>query len=207
MIRRRQFIAGLGSAAAWPLAARAQQPARMRRIGMLNAYDENNQFFRSLAAHTFQVLSQMGWESGRNVQIIERWTGGDINRAGALAKELVALLPDVILAAGTPAAAALQRESSTIPVVFVVVTDPDSRGRSCRERAATGGQYHRVQQYRGDVRRQIALAPQDDCPSHHAGGSHVQPRHRARPRLVSPGLVRGRRPSAGDRADHGAGAQ
>jgi ABC-type uncharacterized transport system substrate-binding protein len=128
-MRRREFIAGIGSsAAALPLVGHAQQPDRMRRIGMLNAYDENNQFFRSLAAHTFQVLSQMGWESGRNVQIIERWAGGDINRAERLAKELVALLPDVILAAGTPAAAALQRESRTIPVVFVVVTDPVGAG-------------------------------------------------------------------------------
>jgi putative tryptophan/tyrosine transport system substrate-binding protein len=100
----------------------------MRRIGMLNAYDENNQFFRSLAAYTFQVLAQMGWENGRNVQIIERWTGGDINRAGPLAKELVVLQPDVILAAGTPAAVALQRETRTIPIVFVVVTDPVGAG-------------------------------------------------------------------------------
>jgi putative tryptophan/tyrosine transport system substrate-binding protein len=100
----------------------------MRRIGMLNCYDENNQFFRSLAAHTFQLLSQMGWASGRNVQIIERWAGGDIDRVGPLAKELVALQPDVILAAGTPAAVALQRETRTIPVVFVVVTDPVGAG-------------------------------------------------------------------------------
>jgi putative ABC transport system substrate-binding protein len=70
----------------------------------------------------------MGWESRRNVEITERWTGADIGRAGPLAKELVALQPDVVLAAGTPAAAALQKESRTIPVVFMVVTDPVGAG-------------------------------------------------------------------------------
>jgi putative ABC transport system substrate-binding protein len=126
---RREFIAGIASSAAVvPLVGHAQQPDRVRRIGMLNSYDEDNEFFRSLAAYTFQLLAQMGWERGRNVQIIERWSGGDIDQVSPLAKELVALQPDVILAAGTPAATALQKESRTIPVVFVVVTDPVGAG-------------------------------------------------------------------------------
>jgi putative tryptophan/tyrosine transport system substrate-binding protein len=127
-VKRREFIAGLGGAAAWPLAGRAQQGDRVRRIVMLNGYDENNPIFRSLAAGLFQALSQMGWGSGRNVQITERWTGGDVDRAGPLAKEVVALQPDVILATGTPAAIALQRGTHTIPVVFVAVTDPVGAG-------------------------------------------------------------------------------
>jgi putative tryptophan/tyrosine transport system substrate-binding protein len=127
-MRRREFIAGLAGAAAWPAMARAQQPERMRRIVMLNGYDENNPIFRSLATGLFQALPQMGWGSGRNVQITERWTGGDLDRAGPLAKEVVALQPDVILATGTPAAIALQRETHTIPVVFVAVTDPVGAG-------------------------------------------------------------------------------
>jgi putative tryptophan/tyrosine transport system substrate-binding protein len=127
-MRRREFIAVLGSAAAWPFAARAQQPERMRRIGMLNAFDDNNSFFRGLATDTIRALAQMGWESGRRAQLIERWTGGEVNRTEALAKEVVALQPDVILAAGTPAARALQRETRTIPIVFVVVTDPVGAG-------------------------------------------------------------------------------
>jgi putative tryptophan/tyrosine transport system substrate-binding protein len=127
-MRRREFIAVLGSAAAWPFAARAQQPERMRRIGMLNAFDDNNSFFRGLATDAIRALAQMGWESGRRAQLIERWTGGEVNRTEALAKEVVALQPDVILAAGTPAARALQRETRTIPIVFVVVTDPVGAG-------------------------------------------------------------------------------
>jgi putative ABC transport system substrate-binding protein len=128
-MRRRQFIAGLASSAAvLPLVGHAQQPGRMRRIAMLNGYDENNPFFRGLATDTFRALTQMGWEGGRNVQVSEHWSRGDINRAEALAKEVVALQPDVILAAGTPAARALQRETRTIPIVFVVVTDPVGAG-------------------------------------------------------------------------------
>jgi putative ABC transport system substrate-binding protein len=95
---------------------------------MLNAFDDNNSFFRGLATDTIRALAQMGWESGRRAQFIERWTGGEVNRTEALAKEVVALQPDVILAAGTPAARALQRETRTIPIVFVVVTDPVGAG-------------------------------------------------------------------------------
>src|SRR5258708_38667422 len=122
-MRRREFIAGLGSAAAWPLAARAQQaPDRVRRIGMLSGFAESDPIARSFIMETFQGLSQLGWESGRNVQIVQRWAAGDIGRIGMLAKELVALQPDVIVTVGTPAAAALQRETRTIPIVFLSVT-------------------------------------------------------------------------------------
>ena len=129
MMRRREFIAGLGSsAAALPLVAHAQQPGRMRRIAMLNGYDENNPFFRGLATDTFRALAQMGWEGGRNVQVFEYWSRGDINRAEALAKEVVALQPDVILANSTPVTAALKHETATIPIVFAVVADPVGSG-------------------------------------------------------------------------------
>jgi putative ABC transport system substrate-binding protein len=128
-MRRREFIAGIASATAvLPHPGHAQQPDRLRRIGMLNVFDSNNQFLRSLDAHAFQVLSQMGWENGRNVQIIERRIEGDINRAGPLARELVALQPDVILAVGTSAAIALQRETRAIPIVFVATSDPVGAG-------------------------------------------------------------------------------
>ncbi len=128
-MKRREFIAGLGSAAAWPLAAWAQQPAQgMRRVGMLNGFTQGDPAFRALVMETFQALSQLGWESGRNVQIIERWGGGDSDRTLMLAKELVALQPDLIIAVGTPAAIALQKATPTLPIVFLVVTDPVGAG-------------------------------------------------------------------------------
>ena len=108
-MKRRQFIAGLGSAAAWPLAARAQQDTRMRRIGVLMPFDENDpEGKRRLSAFT-QALADLGWSDGRNVRMDIRWGGGDINRIRAVAQELVGLQPDTILAGSTQATVALQR--------------------------------------------------------------------------------------------------
>jgi putative ABC transport system substrate-binding protein len=126
MIQRREFITLLGGATLWPLVARGQQPSR--KIGILSAFDDNNPTVRSLAMEMFQALSRLGWESGRNVQLVQHWTAGNIDRTRVLAKELVASQPDVILAAGTPAAVAVQRETRTIPIVFTVVTDPVGAG-------------------------------------------------------------------------------
>jgi putative ABC transport system substrate-binding protein len=125
MIRRREFITLLGGAAAWPLLARAQQGDRVRRIGVLMPGDETEQ--AGLAAFT-QALADSGWTVGRNVQIDPRWAGIDINRIRALAKELVGLQPDILLAVGTAAPAALQRETRTIPIVFVGTPDPVASG-------------------------------------------------------------------------------
>jgi putative ABC transport system substrate-binding protein len=124
-VKRRTFIAGLGSAAAWPVVARAQQGDRVRRIGVLRPDDENNP--GPYPAFT-QALAGLGWIDGRNVRMDIRWAGGDINRMRALAKELVGLQPDIILASGTPATAAVQRETRAIPVVFANVTDPVASG-------------------------------------------------------------------------------
>src|SRR6516225_9564161 len=120
---RRQFIAGLGSAAAWPLATRAQQGDRVRRIGVLAPNDENDPDKRRYSAFT-QALSDLGWTDGRNVRMDPRWGGGDPNRIRALAQELVDLQPDIIVTGGTPATVALQRETRTIPIVFASVADP-----------------------------------------------------------------------------------
>jgi putative ABC transport system substrate-binding protein len=125
-VRRREFITFLGGAAAWPVAARAQQ--RMRRVAMLSVFNDRDPSPRSMVDLTFQALSQLGWESGRNLQIIERWSAGDIDRTNAFAKELVASQPDVIFAVGSPATVALQRETRTIPIVFGVVSDPVGAG-------------------------------------------------------------------------------
>jgi len=127
-IRRREFIAGLGGATAWPLAARAQQGGRVRRIGVLMPGDETDpEQKRRLSAFT-QALADLGWTDGRNVRMELRWGGDDTNRIRALAQELVGLQPDAILAGSTPATVAVQRETPTIPIVFVNVGDPVSSG-------------------------------------------------------------------------------
>jgi len=93
--RRREFITFLGGAAAWPLAARAQQRERMRRIGTLLPLDENDPLVKpGLSAFT-QALAALGWTDGRNVRMEVRWAGGDANRIRALAQELVGLQPDI----------------------------------------------------------------------------------------------------------------
>jgi ABC-type uncharacterized transport system substrate-binding protein len=117
-MRRREFIAGLGSAAACPVVARAQQPDRMRRIGVLAPYDENDPEGKLRYSAFTQTLADLGWIDGRNVRMELRWGGGDINRIRGLARELVGLQPDIIFTNTTPATAAFQRETQTIPIVF-----------------------------------------------------------------------------------------
>ena len=128
MIRRREFIAGLGGVAAWPLAARAQQGDRVRRIGVLMRSDENDPVLKTQLSAFIQALAGLGWTDGRNARIDLRWAGDDINRIRALAQELVGLQPDIIVTNSTPATVALQRETRTIPVVFVNVGDPVTSG-------------------------------------------------------------------------------
>ena len=114
-MKRREFITLVGGAAAWPLAARAQQADRVRRIGVLIAGDENDPVWKTYGSAFTQALAGLGWTDGRNVRIDLRWARGDINRTRAFAQELVGLQPDVILASTTPATAAVQRETRTIP--------------------------------------------------------------------------------------------
>jgi putative tryptophan/tyrosine transport system substrate-binding protein len=126
VIRRREFIAGLG-AAVWPLAARAQQGDRVRRIGVLMSQDEADPFKTWVSTFT-QTLSGLGWTDGRNVRMDLRWGDGDINRIQALAQELVVLQPDIIVTNATTATVAVQRETRTIPIVFFGVGDPVANG-------------------------------------------------------------------------------
>ena len=106
MIRRREFIAGLGSAAAWPVVARAQQGDRVRRIGVLMPNDENDPAAKAGISAFTQALADFGWTDGRNVRMDVRWSGGDY-RLRAFAEELVGLQPDIILTSATPATVAL----------------------------------------------------------------------------------------------------
>jgi putative ABC transport system substrate-binding protein len=129
-MRRREFITLLGgtAAAAWPLAARAQPGDRVRRIGVLLGGDENDPLMKSGRSAFTQALADFGWTPGRNVRMDLRLGDGDINRIRALAQELVGLQPDIILAVGFAATIALQRETRTIPIVFVGGGDPVANG-------------------------------------------------------------------------------
>jgi putative ABC transport system substrate-binding protein len=128
-MKRREFITLLGGAAAmWPLAARAQQAGLMGHVGVLMSVVEDDPGGLAEVAALRKGLTELGWVEGRNLHIEFRWPGGDIERAQALAKELVRLKPDVLLARSTPTTAALKRESGSIPIVFVNVTEPEEQG-------------------------------------------------------------------------------
>ena len=127
-MRRREFIALFSGAATWPLAARAQQPEPMRRIGVLMNRAANDPDGQARLAAFKQNLQQLGWTDGGNVRIDTRWGEDDVERERRYAAELVALAPDVILASGTLSVAPLQRSSRTLPIVFVGVVDPIGGG-------------------------------------------------------------------------------
>jgi putative ABC transport system substrate-binding protein len=117
-----------GGAAAWPLAAGAQQGDRVRRIGVLMSLDENDPLAKARISAFKQTLAGLGWTDGRNVRMDLRWTGGDNNRIQALAQELVGLQPDIILTGATAPTVAVQWETRTIPIVFASVGDPVASG-------------------------------------------------------------------------------
>src|SRR5215467_6363702 len=123
-MRRREFIAGLGGAVALPLAARAQQGERVRRVGMLWGSAEDDPTNKGRVAAFRQGLERLGWSEGRNIRIDHRFAAARPPLFQALAKELIALQPDVIVPNTTPATAALQREGSAVPIVFLQVSDP-----------------------------------------------------------------------------------
>jgi putative ABC transport system substrate-binding protein len=129
-MKRREFIAGLGSAAALPLAARAQQGDRVRRIGVIMGppQDENDPEGKRRYSAFIQTLADLGWTDGRNVRMDLRWGGGDINRSRALAQELVGLQPDIIVTQGPNPTVAVKRETRTIPIVFTNLGDPVASG-------------------------------------------------------------------------------
>jgi ABC-type uncharacterized transport system substrate-binding protein len=128
-MQRREFISLIGGAATgWPLAAHAQLSGRMRRLGVLLGGSENDpQIVAGLAAFK-TALQEQGWIDGRNIQIDYRFAAADVDRMHTLAKELVVLQPDLLMGQTTPVVAALQRETKTVPIVFVVVSDPVGSG-------------------------------------------------------------------------------
>ena len=129
-MRRREFITLLGGAmVSWPLAARAQQPDRVRRIGVLMGFAENDSQAQAMIAAFREGLQKLGWTEGRNTRIDTRWTTpADAVSRQRFAKELVALQPDVILSHTTPTTAALLQQTRTIPIIFANIVDPVGSG-------------------------------------------------------------------------------
>jgi len=127
-MRRREFIAGLGSTAALPLVARAQQPDRGQRVGVLMAPDETDPQGKARFSGFTQRLAELGWTEGHNLRMDVRWAADNVDRMRLFAKELVGLKPDVILATSTPVTAALQGETRTVPIVFANLNDPVASG-------------------------------------------------------------------------------
>jgi ABC-type uncharacterized transport system substrate-binding protein len=126
-MKRREFMILLGGAATWSVAARAQQPDRVRRVGVLMGIADHFEGQARIAVFR-QALQALGWSEGRNVQFIYRWSGGDVAHARQFAKELVDLRSDVILANSTPVAAAVRKTTHTTPTIFVQVSDPITAG-------------------------------------------------------------------------------
>jgi putative tryptophan/tyrosine transport system substrate-binding protein len=127
-MKRRELITLLGGAAAWPLAARAQQPDRMRRVGVLTGFAKDDPESQRRVTAFLRGLRELGWWDGRNVRVDFRWGAGDYNRIRTYAKELVSLNPDVILVNSSSVLLPLRKETLTIPIVFVQVNDPVGSG-------------------------------------------------------------------------------
>src|SRR5262249_32637984 len=128
-IGRRKFLATLGgAAAAWPLAARAQQDGRMLRVAVLTPYAESDPLAQTWFEAFVEGMRAVGWIDGRNVRVDVRWAGGAVNQLPRLAKELVDLQPEVVFAMTTPSVNTVQRETHTVPIVFTQVTDPVAQG-------------------------------------------------------------------------------
>ena len=160
-LKRRQFITLLGGTAVWPLAARAQQGERVRRIGVLmsQAADDPEGQPRLLALA--QALQESGWTIGRNLRIETRWGAGDANRYRRYAAELVGLAPDVMLVNGPAALAHLQQATRSVPIVFTSVIDPVGGG-FIANLARPGGNVTGFMPYEFSLSREVAGATQGD---------------------------------------------
>jgi putative ABC transport system substrate-binding protein len=127
-MRRREFITLVGGAAAWPVAARAQQRERVRRVGVLMAYAEADAEALTFVAAFREGLQKLGWTDGHNIRIDIRWATPDVESMQRFAKELVALQPDLIFTQNTPTTAAMLQQTHTIPIIFASVSDPVGSG-------------------------------------------------------------------------------
>jgi putative ABC transport system substrate-binding protein len=199
-MKRRSFIATSGTLAAWPLTSRAQQGGRTRRIGVLMEGADNDPQAQARLAGFTEGISSLGWIAGRNVRIDIRWAGGNVDRMRVFAKELVDLQPDVLLAEGTPVTAAVQRETGTIAIVFVVVSDPVGAGYVkslsspganitgfISQEASLAGKYvELLTQVAPGTKRAVVLFNPDTAPG---GGSYFLPSYEAAARLLNVKLI------------------
>ena len=175
MIRRREFITLLGGAAvAWPVAARAQQAERMRRIGVFINPVADDPVTQARLAAFVEGLQQLGWTDGRNVRIDTRWSAGNPDDTRKSAAELVALAPDVILVNGSAAAGPLLQATRTVPIVFVNVVDPVGAG-FVESLSPPGQQRHRFHLIRIRPEREMVGAAQRDRAPRDASGRHSGP--------------------------------
>jgi putative tryptophan/tyrosine transport system substrate-binding protein len=178
-MQRRAFITLFaGAAVARPLAARAQQTERMRRIGVLMGVAADDPEGQARVTLFVQALQQLGWTDGRNMRIEVRWGAVDADRYRKYAEELVALAPDVILAGSSAALAPLQRATRTVPIVFAGVADPVGAGY-VDSLARPGGNVTGFALFDW-YRRKVAGASQANCAGGNASGSHAGPNHIAR---------------------------
>jgi putative ABC transport system substrate-binding protein len=127
-MKRRHFITLIGSIAAWPLTASAQQSARPRRLGILMSYEKDSKEFQAWLTTFKDAMERLGWTEGKNISFEPRWTGNDAALLEQAAKELVTLQPDLILSPSSPATGFLLKQTRTIPVVFVNIVDPVGQG-------------------------------------------------------------------------------
>jgi putative tryptophan/tyrosine transport system substrate-binding protein len=127
-VKRRGFIAVLSGAAAWPLAGHAQQAERLRRVGVLMGFPENDAFYHRIVSAFADALGRLGWVEGKNIRIDYRFAADDPTLFKTYAADLVGLMPDAILASPLTAVRAMQKETRTIPIVFVLVVDPVGQG-------------------------------------------------------------------------------
>jgi putative tryptophan/tyrosine transport system substrate-binding protein len=183
----------LGGAAIWPLAVRAQQPDPMRRVGVLMAFDETDPEGKARLSGFTQGLSELGWTDSRNLRMDVRWAIDSVDRVRALAKELVDLQSDVILGGATPATAALQRETRTIPIVFASVSDPVGSG-FVAGLPRPGGNITGFSDIEASMGGKWLQLITEIAPGVKTGCSHVQSRHGSLCQIVLPALIRGRCP-------------
>ena len=172
-MRRREFITLLGGAAAmWPLAAIAQQADQVRRIGVLSNIGESDLEAQSMVTALHEELRKLGWIDGRNLRVDHRWAAGNPERATVFAKELVALKPEVIVGHTTPSVIALRKQTGTIPIVFVQISDPIGSGFITNLARPDGK--HRLQQLRIFNGRQMGRIAQRDRARCRAGSISIQ---------------------------------
>jgi putative ABC transport system substrate-binding protein len=142
-VKRREFITLLGGGAAWPLAARAQQSNRMRRIAVLMNLSVSDAVGQARVAAFSRGLQELGWTEGRNIHIDYRWVGGESERSRASAKDVIDLQPEVIFAQGTLSLQSVSQQTRSLPIVFSNVSDPVGDGFVAQS-GASGRQHYRI---------------------------------------------------------------